>query len=82
MNVHVRAVFVARIFDVLAWVILVVGALAALSGIIYLFSSGVEGLFIFFVAIVYTVLAWAGVSLAAVVAGYIAQRTEVAPPGP
>lgn len=76
MNVHVRAVFVARIFDVLGWVVLAVGALAALGGIVLLFTEGLEGLFIFFVAVIYSVLTWAAVSLAAVVAGYIAERTS------
>ena len=63
MNVHVRAVFVARIFDVLGWVVLVLGALGALAGIVILFTDGLEGLFIFFVAAIYSVLTWAAVAL-------------------
>jgi len=75
MNVHVRAQFVARIFDILAWAILVIGGIAVLYGVVWLFDTPAEGLFIVVVALIQTALAWAGVSLAAIVAGYIAHRT-------
>ena len=75
MNVHIRAQFVARIFDVLAWVILGIGGLAGIYGIVAFFGAPAEGLLILLVVAVQTAIAWAVISLAAVVAGYIAHRT-------
>ena len=79
MNVHVRAQFVARIFDVLAWAVLALGGLASLYGLIALFQAPAEGGLILLIVLVQTALAWAAVSLAAVIAGYIAQRTAPTP---
>ena len=84
MNVAARAAGVARIFDILAWIVLVVFGLATgiglLAAIVVLFSEGfAEFLFVLLYAVgaaVYGALTWASVSLATVVAGYIAQKSE------
>jgi hypothetical protein len=55
----------------------VIGGIAVLYGVIAFFDAPAEGLFILVAALVQTALAWAGVSLAAVIAGYIAHRTAV-----
>jgi purine-cytosine permease-like protein len=76
MNVKTRAAFVARIFDTLAWVVLVLGALVTLFTIFGIFTEGVEYLLIALIVVVYTAISWASVSLASIVAGYIAQRAD------
>jgi len=75
MNVHIRAQLVARIFDILAWAILVIGGIATLFGLVATFAAPREGLVILVIVVVQTALAWAAVTLGAVIAGYIAQRT-------
>ena len=85
MHVSVRATFVARIFDVVAWVILgigvVFGGLAFLAGLFGLFGDSYAyslslGIFMLVTAAIYTAISWASIALAAVVAGYIAQKSE------
>jgi hypothetical protein len=84
MDVKPRAARTAQIFDLLAMVVLGVGALAVFAqivAVIYMAVSGDGGFFVLagivgvLVAIVMTALAWAGVTLATVVAGYIADRS-------
>jgi len=84
MNVKIRAVFVARIFDIIAWVILIVGGLAAVLNIVVgLFgafadtwiSSVVIGIGIGLAIAVMTAIYWAAVSLASIIAGYIAAES-------
>ena len=81
MKVKIRAQFVSRIFDILAWVILAVGVLASvIIGLGSLFSGDGQtlllGLIVAVMVLVYTGITWAGVTLAAVVAGYINQKSE------
>lgn len=75
MDVHKRAVMVSRIFDILAWVVLVAGGVGVLVSLISMFSDFLAGFLLLLATVVYTALVWAGVSLSTVVAGYIASRT-------
>jgi hypothetical protein len=76
-NVSTRARFVANIFDILAWVVLGLGALAAFL----LFIGGIAedeftfGLVMALGTAVYTVVSWACISLASIIAGYIEQKS-------
>jgi uncharacterized membrane protein len=85
INVKQRANVAARIFDILGWVVLVVGSLSALIFVLV----AIFGLFgdnktqAFFAgmggalgAVVYTALMWASITLATAVAGYVSQRSE------
>lgn len=83
-NVSTRARFVANIFDVIAWVVLGVGALVAgiafFSGLVGVFgdewvNSFVIGVVTALVIGVYTAVSWACVSLASIVAGYIQNKS-------
>lgn len=58
-----------------AWVILVIGGLPCLYGVAALFHAPAGGLIILLIALVQTALAWAALSLAAVIGGYIAHRS-------
>jgi hypothetical protein len=82
-----KAAKVARIFDILATVVLVMGALgiavAGLTGVIGMFTADTfsEGLGILLLAAVwgvgvaiYTALIWASITLSTIVAGYISAR--------
>lgn len=80
-----KATKVARIFDILATVVLIVGALGvvttSLLGVVGLFSDdGGFGTLLIALAsavgiAIYTALTWAGITLATIVAGYIAERS-------
>ena len=81
MNVKVRAALAARVFDVLAWVTLGIGALAAALMALGGLLSGDGQAFLVAIAatigiVVYTILSWAMITLASSVAGYIAARSE------
>lgn len=85
INVQSKAKKVAAIFDTLAIVVLIVGVLgavvAALFGVIALFNDGgfgslMAGLFGVVGIAIYTALTWAGITLATIVAGYIAERSS------
>lgn len=91
MNVQRRAAAAARIFDIIATVVLVFGGLLVLAqiagGIAYLIASADSesgpGSMVITVGIVVgvvvvaivTAVYWATVTLATAIAGYIAQRT-------
>ena len=80
MNVELRARAVSRVFDVLAWVVLGVGGLAAVLVVIgSLFAGDGQTLLVGLVAavaiVVYSIVQWALVSLGSIVAGYIAARS-------
>ena len=78
MNIAMRAGLVARVFDTLAWVVLVLGGLAVLGGFVAIFTESLwMGLFIMVGSAVYTALMWASVTLGTIVAGYIASRSEI-----
>ena len=83
MNINTRARSVARIFDILAWVVLVVGTLfAAITLIAGLATAGQDGQLLAAMLVtigiaVYTALIWASITLGTVIAGYIAERTAV-----
>lgn len=77
-----RAGVAARIFDILAWVVLVVGVVGAVVAFFsaYQVTDGFDA-FLLGAAwavgtLVYTALIWAWVTLSTAVAGYIAVRTE------
>lgn len=75
-NVSTRARFVANIFDIVAWVVLVVGAIAAVVVFFGSLDDSVGGAFLLTVFVLaYTAVTWAGVSLASVIAGYIEQKS-------
>lgn len=86
MNIASRARNVARIFDILAWVVLVFGVLGA--GIYFLvavaagaqddnvFGGLVIGALVAALTLVYTALVWASITLGTVIAGYIAGKTS------
>lgn len=76
MNVKTRAAMVARIFDILAWVVLIIGGLITLFTLIGVFTEGVEYLLIALVAAAYTGVSWASVTLASVIAGFIGQKAD------
>jgi hypothetical protein len=82
-----KAAKVARIFDILATIILILGglgvALAALAGVIGLFTADTfsEGLGILMLSAlwgvgvaIYTALIWASITLSTIIAGYISAR--------
>ena len=82
MNVQTRAMLVARIFDIIAWVVIAATVLGML-GFIGVGLFGDNGFSGFVVAVViaalvavYGAITWAGITLATVVAGYIASRSH------
>lgn len=84
VNVAAKAQKVATIFDILAILVLVVGGLAAGFVLLASFIGAVSdsssiaffpGLLLALFIGVYTALTWASITLATVVAGYIANRT-------
>lgn len=92
-TLHKNADRVAAIFNALSIFVLIVGALAAIVVLISGFLAGglgrgggsmiagIMGGIVGALAIaVYTLIAWAGVQLSALVAGYIKVKTAIAPP--
>jgi hypothetical protein len=88
MDVARRAGAAARIFDILGWVILFVGGLAGIINFAtFIGLAGTDfwpalGIFVggSIVIVIYTALAWASITLATAVAGYISKRVEAEPP--
>ena len=94
MNVQRRAAAAARIFDVVATVVLIFGGLLVLSeivgGVAFLIASagaetGTSPALILVAMIasavltaIVTAINWAGITLATAVAGYVAQRSPEA----
>jgi hypothetical protein len=83
-NVNTRARFVANIFDILAWVVLGIGAFfAAIAFLAGLFGTmGDEWINSFAWGVgltlsigVYTAVTWASIALASIIAGYIEQKS-------
>ena len=76
-NVSTRARFVANIFDILAWVVLGLGAFSAVSLLVVGIANDNlgEGFAWAFGISVYTAVAWASISLASIVAGYIEHKS-------
>jgi hypothetical protein len=97
MDVASRAGTAARIFDILGWVVLIIGGIAGImnfAGFIVLATGSFEtfsgetfwpalGLFVVgtILIVIYTALLWASITLATAVAGYISKRVD-APPAP
>lgn len=78
-----RAGSVATIFSTLATVVLVLGVLAMIAGFIQAIAGADEvlvgifaGLLVVFAIGVYVAVSWAGITMAALVAGYIQTRTD------
>lgn len=78
-----RAGAVSGIYQVIATVVIIVGILAMVAGFVQAVAStddtfvGVmAGLLVALAILVYVVVAWAGVQMFALVAGYIHQRTK------
>lgn len=83
--VAARATSVARIFNAVAIFVLIVGAVLIGGNLLIGIFGGygdswlwsfVMGIVFAAVTAVYTAITWAGVTLATIVAGYIALRTE------
>lgn len=84
MDVKARATRTAQIFDLLAKAVLIVGGLAIFAqvvAVVYMVAAGDGGFFVLagivgvLIVAVLAALGWAGVTLATVVAGYIADRS-------
>jgi predicted MFS family arabinose efflux permease len=82
-----RAGTAARIFDTVAWIVVVLGTIAAIGTFIggAFSDEGFEG-FLYGTSIavliaVYTAITWASITLATAVAGYIANRSQEHPHG-
>lgn len=78
-----RAGAVAGIYQTIATVVIIVGILAMVAGFIQAvaetddtFVGIMAGLLVALAILVYVVVAWAGVQMFALVAGYIHQRTK------
>jgi hypothetical protein len=79
-TIHKNADRVASIFNGLAMFVIVIGIVTAVLALIGGFTAGgstsiIQGIALALVALVYTAITWAGVQLAALVAGYIRVRT-------
>lgn len=76
-NLSTRARLVSNIFDILAWVVLIAGGLVTVASVIAAFGSDnvFGGLMLSAGIAAYTVVSWAGVQLASLVAGYIEGRS-------
>lgn len=77
-----RAASVAAIFNTLATVVIILGVIAAIAGFIQAVASADEvlagvfaGLLVALAIGVYVAVSWAGITLAALIAGYIQNRT-------
>jgi hypothetical protein len=92
-TLHKNADRVAKIFNALSIFVLVVGALVAIAVLIGgLAAAGmtrgggstIAGIFGGIVGaigvVIYTLIAWAGVQLSALIAGYIKVKTSITPP--
>ncbi len=80
-TIHKNADRVASIFNGLSIFVIVVGAATAVLLLIGGFTSDadgaiIQGIALALVAVIYTAITWAGVQLAALVAGYIKVRTS------
>lgn len=78
-----RAGAVAAIFQTIATVVIILGILGVVAGFIQTIAAADEvfvgvmaGILVAFVIAVYVVVAWAGVQMFALVAGYIGLRTR------
>lgn len=78
-----RSGAVSGIFQTIATVVLILGLLAIIAGFIQTIAAADEffvgimaGILAGFVILVYTVVAWAGVQLFSLVAGYIGLRAN------
>lgn len=78
-----RSGAVAGIYQTIATVVIIVGVLAMVAGFIQALLDTddtlvgiLAGLLVALVVLVWTVVAWAGVQMFALVAGYIHQRTK------
>lgn len=79
-----RAGAVSAIFQTIATVVIILGLLGIIAGFIQTIASSDDDLFVgimagvlvAFVIAVYVVVAWAGVQMFALVAGYIGLRTR------
>jgi hypothetical protein len=85
VNITAKAQNVARIFDTLAWVVLIFGGLTAgLTLLVGLFGAMADGYIAslvtgIIVAVgigIYTALLWASITLGTIIAGYIANKSE------
>lgn len=79
---HSRAGAVAGIFQIVATVVIILGVLGVISGFIQAVAAADEvfvgimaGLLVAFAIAVYVVVAWAGIQMFALVAGYIQFRS-------
>lgn len=82
-RLHERAGAVSGIYNTIATVVILVGILAMVAGFIQaiaadddLFIGIMAGLLVALVVLVWTVVAWAGVQMFSLVAGYIHDRTR------
>ena len=77
-----RASRVSTIFNVLATIVLIFGAIGAVVAVVSAFVAGdgaaeiAQGLLIAIGIVVYVILIWAGIQLSSVIAGYIHVRTQ------
>lgn len=78
-----RAAAVSGIYQTIATVVIVVGVLAMVAGFIQAVANAddtfvgiMAGVLVALAILVYVVVAWAGVQMFALVAGYIHQRTK------
>lgn len=78
-----RSGAVAGIYQTIATVVIIVGVLAMVAGFIQAISDTddtfvgiMAGLLVALVILVYVVVAWAGVQMFALIAGYIHQRAK------
>lgn len=76
-NLSNRARMVSNIFDILAWFVLVVGGLITFFSVIAAVTGDdvMYGLMFSVGLAAYTVVSWAGIQLASLVAGYIENRS-------
>ena len=78
VSLHKRANQVSAIFNVLATIVLVLGALGAIGVLVAMFGSDTSigaSIALLIGVVAYTILIWAGIQLSSIVAGYIAVRT-------
>ena len=78
VSLNKRAMQVSTIFNVLATIVLVLGAIGAIGVLITIFTSDIavgSGIALILGVVAYTILIWAGIQLSSIVAGYIAVRT-------
>ena len=80
-TIHRNADRVASIFNGLSIFVIVIGVITAVLVLIGGFTSDadgaiIQGIALALVALIYTAITWAGVQLAALVAGYIKVRTS------